>query len=116
MPTLSEADSKALLGAYGVPVPDERWCATADEAAAAADAIGYPVVAKLCGDAIAHKTERGLVRLGLGRRRRGARRGRRAAGRGHARGRRRSTCWWRPMVRATRELIAGLATTTRSSA
>ena len=31
----------------------------------AADAIGYPVVAKLYGDAIAHKTERGLVRLGL---------------------------------------------------
>ena len=39
-------------------------------AVAAADAIGYPVVAKLCGDGIAHKTERGLVRLGLGRRRR----------------------------------------------
>jgi len=33
---------------------------------AAADEIGYPVVAKLEGDAIAHKTERGLVRLGLG--------------------------------------------------
>ena len=27
--------------------------------------IGYPVVAKLCGAGIAHKTERGLVRLGL---------------------------------------------------
>ena len=31
----------------------------------AADAIGYPVVVKLHGDAIAHTTERGLVRLGL---------------------------------------------------
>ncbi len=31
----------------------------------AADAIGFPVVLKLGGDAIAHKTERGLVRLGL---------------------------------------------------
>ena len=28
--------------------------------------LGFPVVAKLNGDAIAHKTERGLVRLGLG--------------------------------------------------
>jgi succinyl-CoA synthetase beta subunit len=64
--TLSEADSKALLAAHGVPVPAERVVTTAAEAAAAADALGYPVVAKLCGDAIAHKTERGLVRLRLG--------------------------------------------------
>ena len=34
--------------------------------ATAADQLGYPVVVKLCGDAIAHKSERGLVRLGLG--------------------------------------------------
>jgi succinyl-CoA synthetase beta subunit len=66
MPTLSEAASKDLLGAFGVPFPDERVVATADEAVRAADEIGYPVVAKLGGDAIAHKTERGLVRLGLG--------------------------------------------------
>src|SRR4051794_15296535 len=63
--TLSEADSKELLRAQGVPVLDERIVDDADAAAAAADAIGYPVVAKLCGDAIAHKTERGLVRLNL---------------------------------------------------
>lgn len=66
MPTLSEADSKALLGTFGVPFPDERVVGTADAAVAAADEIGYPVVAKLGGDGIAHKTERGLVRLGLG--------------------------------------------------
>src|SRR4051794_6178170 len=65
-PTLSEAESKQLLAAHGVPVPDERTAADAAGAVAAADAIGYPVVAKLCGAAIAHKTERGLVRLGLG--------------------------------------------------
>src|SRR4051794_41497130 len=66
MPTLSEADSKRVLAQAGVPVLDERVVATADEAADAADAMGFPVVAKLCGDAIAHKTERGLVRLRLG--------------------------------------------------
>ena len=44
---------------------DEREVATAELAAQAADEIGFPVVAKLCGDAIAHKTERGLVRLKL---------------------------------------------------
>jgi acetyl-CoA synthetase (ADP-forming) len=63
--TLSEDASKRLLAAHGVPVPDERVVGTAGEAAAAATEIGFPVVVKLCGDAIAHKTERGLVRLGL---------------------------------------------------
>lgn len=65
MPTLSEADSKALLRRYGVPVPEEQLASDPSEAAAAAEAIGYPVVAKLCGKSIAHKTERGLVRLNL---------------------------------------------------
>ncbi len=64
--TLSEAASKALLRTYGVPIADEREVATAVEAAAAAAELGFPVVAKLCGDSIAHKTERGLVRLRLG--------------------------------------------------
>ncbi len=65
MPTLSEADSKRLLAAHGVPVLDERSVTSADDAAHAANELGFPVVAKLCGAAIAHKTERGLVRLGL---------------------------------------------------
>lgn len=65
MPTLSEAESKALLARHGIPVPAEEMVTSAAEAAAAADRIGYPVVVKLCGAAIAHKTERGLVKLGL---------------------------------------------------
>ena len=64
--TLSEAASKALLRAHGVPMADEFEVATALAAVEAADRIGYPVVVKLCGAAIAHKTERGLVRLRLG--------------------------------------------------
>lgn len=107
MPTLSEADSKALLGPFGVPFPDERVVATVDDAVAAAEAIGFPVVAKLGGDGIAHKTERGLVRLGLG----SADQVRDAAaalvaaatpddGEVHL--------LVAPMLRATRELIAGL--------
>ena len=63
--TLSESASKALLREYGVSIADEREVTTAAAAAAAATAIGFPVVAKLCGNAIAHKTERGLVRLRL---------------------------------------------------
>ena len=65
MATLSEAESKALLARHGVPVPAEAVVATPEEAAEAAGAIGFPVVVKLCGRAIAHKTERGLVKLGL---------------------------------------------------
>jgi acetyl-CoA synthetase (ADP-forming) len=64
--TLSEPDSKALLAGYGVPIAAERVVRDADEAAAAAVEIGFPVVVKLAGDGIAHKTERGLVRLGVG--------------------------------------------------
>lgn len=66
MPTLSEAESKLLVAAHGIPVPDERIVADAEAAVIAATAIGLPVVLKLNGDAIAHKTERGLVRLNLG--------------------------------------------------
>jgi acetyl-CoA synthetase (ADP-forming) len=65
VPTLSERDSKALLAPFGVPFPDERQADDVDAAVAAANALGYPVAVKLGGDGIAHKTERGLVRLGL---------------------------------------------------
>lgn len=64
--TLSEHDSKRLLARYGVPFLSEIAAVDADEAVAAAEQVGFPVVAKLNGDAIAHKTERGLVRLNLG--------------------------------------------------
>ena len=63
--TLSEADSKVLLAAYGVPFAAEEVVADANGAIAAAARLGFPVVLKLNGDHIAHKTERGLVRLGL---------------------------------------------------
>lgn len=65
MPTLSEADSKRLLATHGVVFPEERQVTTVDDAVGAARALGHPVVLKLGGAAIAHKTERGLVRLGL---------------------------------------------------
>jgi acetate---CoA ligase (ADP-forming) subunit beta len=107
MPTLSEAASKQLLAGFGVPFPPERVVGTPDDAAAAADELGYPVVVKLGGDSIAHKTERGLVRLGLG----AAEQVRDAAGSLLAT----ATpddgdvhLLVAPMLRATRELIAGL--------
>ncbi len=63
--TLSEAASKALLADYSIPFAREAQVADAAQAVAAAEAIGFPVVLKLNGDAIAHKTERDLVRLSL---------------------------------------------------
>jgi acetyltransferase len=64
--TLSEYASKLLLRDFGIPLAREVLAITPAEAAAAAEQIGFPVALKLCGDAIAHKSERGLVRLGLG--------------------------------------------------
>jgi acetyltransferase len=63
--TLSEHASKALLAEYGIPTARERLVDAPEAAAGAAAEIGFPVVLKLCGAAIAHKTERDLVRLGL---------------------------------------------------
>jgi acetyltransferase len=63
--TLSEEASKRLLSPFGLPFAVEKIARTIDEACAAANGIGYPVVVKVSGDTIAHKTERGLVRLRL---------------------------------------------------
>jgi acetyltransferase len=63
--TLSEHDSKALLARFGIPVSRERLAASADAAADAAAELGFPVALKLCGEKLAHKSERDLVRLGL---------------------------------------------------
>jgi acetate---CoA ligase (ADP-forming) subunit beta len=107
MPTLSEAASKQLLAGFGVPFPPERVVASADEAVGAADDLDYPVVVKLGGAGIAHKTERRLVRLGL-------------ASAGQVRDAAAALLGAAtpddgdvhllvaPMLRATRELIAGL--------
>jgi acyl-CoA synthetase (NDP forming) len=62
---LNEADSKALLAAYGMPVAPERIAADAAQAVAAARAIGYPVVLKALSAQLTHKSDAGAVRLGL---------------------------------------------------
>ncbi len=63
---LDEHRSKAILRAAGLPVLDERTAATAADAAAAAEAIGFPVVLKVLSPDILHKTEVGGIRVGLG--------------------------------------------------
>lgn len=66
--TLSEAESRRIVARHGVPVSPFVTGTSTDEVLAAVatePSVDYPVVAKLCGRAIAHKTERGLVRLRL---------------------------------------------------
>jgi acetyl-CoA synthetase (ADP-forming) len=63
--TLSEADSKVFLSEFNIHFAPEVLATTADEAVLAAVSVGLPVAVKLCGENISHKTERGLVRLGL---------------------------------------------------
>jgi acyl-CoA synthetase (NDP forming) len=63
--SLSEREAKRVLAAYGVPVVEERLAKSADEAAAAAQALGYPVVLKAEAPTILHKTELDVVRLGI---------------------------------------------------
>jgi acyl-CoA synthetase (NDP forming) len=63
--SLSEHDSKLLLAAYGIPVTEERLVTKRGQAAKAAEAIGYPVVLKVSSPTILHKSDLGLVRVGL---------------------------------------------------
>lgn len=61
----TEAQAKACLAAAGLPVPAEYACASRGAAVQAANAIGYPVVAKILSADITHKTEMGGVMLNL---------------------------------------------------
>jgi acetyltransferase len=62
---LTEAESKHILAAYGIPTIETRVAPTADAAVEAAQAIGYPVVVKLHSTSITHKSDVGGVRLNL---------------------------------------------------
>ena len=62
---LSEPEAKALLVACGIPVAREQAVRARDAAVAAAAAIGFPVVLKGVSDRVVHKSDAGLVRLGL---------------------------------------------------
>ncbi len=61
----NEAQAKRLLAAYGIPVLEERICTSADDAVAAARALGLPAAAKILSPDIPHKTEIGGVMLDL---------------------------------------------------
>jgi acetyltransferase len=62
---LDEADTTALVTAYGIPVPPAALAKDRDTAAGEASAMGFPVVLKIQSPDISHKTEAGGVRLGV---------------------------------------------------
>ena len=62
---LTEAESKQILAAYGLPTVETRVTTTEDEAVAASRSIGFPVVLKLHSKTITHKTDVGGVQLDL---------------------------------------------------
>lgn len=62
---IMEPDAKRLLSLAGLTVPDFVLAATASEAVAAAQRIGYPVAAKVVSAKIIHKSEAGGVAVGV---------------------------------------------------
>jgi len=63
--TLTEREAKRALAEYGVPVVKESLVQDASAALAAASEAGYPVVIKVESPDLPHKTEAGVIRLGL---------------------------------------------------
>ena len=62
---LTEFESKRLLSAYRIPTVRTERATTADDAAARAGEIGFPVVIKLDSRTVTHKTDVGGVKLNL---------------------------------------------------
>jgi acyl-CoA synthetase (NDP forming) len=63
--TIHEHDAKRVLAEAGLPVVGERLVTGLPEARAAAVALGYPIVLKVVSDDIPHRSELGLVAVGL---------------------------------------------------
>ncbi|MEU4392835.1 acetate--CoA ligase family protein [Kribbella sp. NPDC023855] len=63
--SLSAPEAKLVADAYGIPTPGEGLATSAEQAAALAGEIGFPVVLKIVSPDILHKTEAGGVVVGV---------------------------------------------------
>ena len=61
----AEHEARAILASYGIAGPQEKYVATAEEAAKAATEIGFPVVLKGMVPGMIHKSDAGMVKLRL---------------------------------------------------
>jgi acyl-CoA synthetase (NDP forming) len=62
---LSEIETKSLLKAWGLTVPRGGLAGSVEEARSLANGIGGPVALKVCSPDLLHKTEAGVIRLGV---------------------------------------------------
>jgi len=62
---LTDEETRSVLGAFGLPLAASAVAKTAEEAAALAHVLGFPVAAKLAARAVTHKTDLGVVCLNL---------------------------------------------------
>ena len=62
---LSEHASKEVLRTYKIPVTNDLLCHSAADAVKAARSIGYPIVMKAISPDLLHKSDRGLVKVGI---------------------------------------------------
>jgi acyl-CoA synthetase (NDP forming) len=60
-----EWSSMAVLREYGIPTPRMQLATSAKDAVRAAESIGYPVVLKACGAQLLHKSDLGVVKVGV---------------------------------------------------
>ena len=64
-PALSELESKQVLAAYGIPITRDVLVTSEKEAVRAAEAVGFPVVLKASSRSLQHKSDAGLVAVGV---------------------------------------------------
>ncbi len=63
--TISEVDAKRILREAGIDVVPEKIVRSLPDATRAAASLGYPVVLKVVSDDIPHRSEHGLIAVGL---------------------------------------------------
>ncbi|QGY40474.1 CoA-binding protein [Pseudodesulfovibrio cashew] len=64
-PEIVEFEAQQVLRAYHLPTPATTLARSSDEAVAAAEEIGYPVVLKIASPDISHKSDVGGVKVNL---------------------------------------------------
>jgi len=62
---VNEYDSKKILAEYGIPTIDEKLAINLKEAKKAAKKMGYPLVLKVMSPDIPHKSEAGVIKIGI---------------------------------------------------
>ena len=60
-----EHDTRPILSAYGIPLVEGRLVNSINDGLKAANTLGYPVVLKVASEQLLHKSEAGVVKVGI---------------------------------------------------